>query len=186
MNIDFTLEEQQYKDIVALKAKNPSFVAASVLFNQKVLMACGKIDARLLQISTAGRAKFIEENPKFFESFAWLYYQNWRGMRAKSCAHLMDVYKLLNVKFSLNDFIGETFYAGIPTVTYDEVNNAIDKYDMDKNNAGFSQEKIGIDGKLHPCDDYGDFLELTDFNDIYGDGTMVTKKELDQFLNEED
>ena len=42
-------------------------------------------------------------------------------------------------------------------------------------------EKIGIDGRLHPCDERGDFMELTDFNDIYGDGTMVTKQELDEY-----
>lgn len=182
MDINLDIEQQQYRLLVELKKTNPAFVAGGILFNQKVLTACGEIDARLLQISVVERAKFIEENPEFFEGFAWLYYQDWRKSRAKSCAHLMDVYNLLNVNTSLNDFVGETFYAGIPLVTIDEVNDAIDKHDTDKSSSGFSAEKIGIDGKLHPCDNYGCFLEMTDVNDIYADGTGVTKQESDNFL----
>ena len=87
----------------------------------------------------------------------------------------MSMYSLLNVQFTLDDFIGETFYAGIPKVTSKEVNAAIDKHNTDT----FTCEKIGIDGKLHPCDSSGDFLEITDFNDVYGDDTMVTKQELE-------
>lgn len=182
MDISFDTEQQQYKFITALKKTNPKFVAGGVLFNQQVLIACGKIDTTLNQLLPTKRKQFVADNQKFFAGFAWLYYQDWREMRAKSCAHLMDVYKLLNVKLKLDDFVGETFYAGIPKVISGEVNNVIDKHNTDE----FSCEKIGIDGKLHPCDSYGEFLELTDFNDIYGDGTMVTKQELASKLTEYD
>jgi len=179
VNINFDIEAQRYKFIVELKKQCLEFVAGGVLFNQKVLIACGSIDTALQSLSISEREKFINGNQVFFTGFAWTYYQDWRESRAKSCAHLMDMYKLLNIKLTLNDFVGETFYAGIPKVTNDEVNSAIDKYDTDKSANGFSAERIGIDGRLHPCDQFGDFLEMTDFNDIYSDGAGVTKQELD-------
>jgi len=177
MNINFDIEEQRYRFITALKKKCPEFVAGGVLFNKQVLMTCGKIDMALLDLPASEREKFINDNQKFFTGFAWTYYQDWRKSRAKSCAQLMDMYNTLNVKLTLDDFIGETFYAGIPKVANNEVNAAIDKYDMSES----ASEKIGIDGRLHPCDSYGDFLEITSFDDIYSDGTGVTKQDLDNF-----
>jgi hypothetical protein len=154
VDFDFTVEQSRYQMITAMKKAMPDFVAGGVLFNQKILTACGKIDTAMSLLSENDKEKFMAENVGFFSGFAWIYYQDWRISRAKSCAHLMDIYKLLNVKFKLGDFVGETFYAGIPTVTADEVNTAVDRYEV----SNFSREKIGIDGKLHPCDEYGDFL----------------------------
>lgn len=176
MDIDFTTEEQWYKFITALKKSHPKTIGSAVLFNQQILTICGKIDAGLQKLSIKKRKHFIHDNKKFFDSFSWIYYQDWRESRAKSCAHLMDVYKLLNAQLTVENFIGETFYAGIPKVTVKEINAAVDKY----NKSMVICEKIGIDGKLHPCSQNGIFPELTDFNDIYGDGTMITKQELDK------
>ena len=181
MKIDFTIEQQNYKAVTALKKIMPDFIAGGVLFNQKVLIACGKIDVKLQSLTMIIQKQFINDNQDFFTGFAWLYYQDWRKLRAKSCANLMDVYNTLNIKFTVNDFVGETFYAGIPKVTSVEINTAIDKYDTNVNINGFAQEKIGIDGKLHPCDAYGEFFEVIDFNDMYADGTMVTKQEIDNY-----
>jgi len=177
MDINFDTDEQWYKFIVALKKECPEFVAGGISFNQKVLTACGRIDAALQSLSISERKKFIDDNQEFFTGFTWSYYQDWRESRAKSCVHLMDMYNLLNVRFTLDDFVGETFYAGIPKITCEEVNNAINKYDTSE----FVHEKVGIDGKLHPCDKHGRFLETADFNDVYGDGTRVTKQELDDY-----
>lgn len=175
MNIDLSIEQQQYKDIMALKKICPKFVDAGILLNQQVLTVCGKIDAILDRLSPKKRKQFIADNQGFFAGFPWLYYQDWRELRAKSCAGLMGMYKLLNVKLALDDFVGETFYAGIPKITNKEVNTAIDTHNTDI----FACEKIGIDGRLHPCDDSGEFLPMLDFNDVYGDNTMITKQELE-------
>lgn len=42
-------------------------------------------------------------------------------------------------------------------------------------------QKIGIDGMLHPRDNSGCFPDIVNADDIYGDNTMVTKQELDEF-----
>lgn len=49
------------------------------------------------------------------------YYLLWRFVRAISVAHIFDIYEMLNVKMSISDCRGETFYAGIPQVTKEEV-----------------------------------------------------------------
>lgn len=194
IKLNFDKEEAQYKDMMALKKANPSAYDAGVLFNQQTLMACGKIDVALMQSSSDKKEKFMADNKEFFEGFAWLYYMDWKKWRAKGCAHLMSMYDLLNVKLTLHDFVGETFYAGIPKVQIEDVNEAIMNCQVAKDGVtpigvdheDFSHEKIGIDGKLHKTDKYGEFWPIQNDNDIYGDGTMVTKAKLDEVIKEPD
>lgn len=160
LDYNFDNKLEQYKFTQTLKKTNPELYNGGVSFNQKISTVCGKIDATLQQLSADERTTFIEENTKFFEGFTWIYYQGWRKTRGKSIAHLIDIYKLLNVKFIVSDFRGETFYAGIPPVTIDEVNISITEQ-VRSQGIKFAQEKIGNDGKLHPCDEYGDFLPVT-------------------------
>ena len=196
MNINFKTEEQTYKMINAIKKSGPggkSFIEAGVLFNQKVLTACGKIHAALLQLSDEEAEKFKSDNKEFFDGFAWVYYMDWKKQKAKSCAHLLDVYSMLNVKLGIQDFVGETFYAGIPLTTAAEVNEAIQTCQVAKDgvtpigpeDAGFDHAKIGIDGQLHKTDKYGEFEPWSDNNDIYSDGTGVTKVEMDAIIEAE-
>jgi len=160
MNFNFDREQSSYQLAQRLKKDNKPLYDNLVLFNQKILMACGKIDGRLQQLSDEERERFISEHQSFFNGFAWSYYQDWRKVRAKSCAALMDIYKKLNVKMSLHNFVGETFYAGIPKVTVDEVNHVIE---IQQNSQDLpvrtALEKIGNDGELHPCDEYGCFID---------------------------
>lgn len=179
MGIDFTCEEATYKMLLVLKRVNKPVYEVCVLFNQQILMACGKIHNALLQLSDVGRTNIMQD--KFFTGFAWLYYMDWRKQRAKSCTHALDMYMRLNVKFTIEEFKGETFYAGIPPVTKEEIEQYInDNHQL----SGFSNEKIGIDGRLHPTDSQGEFLPITDINDVYGDGTGVKLIELKGWQNE--
>ena len=183
MRFNFDRELAQYKFIQEIKKVNHSFYNGGVLFNQEVLMACGQIDYGLNRLSRVDRDRFIVDNKDFFEGLAWVYYQDWRKTRAKSCAHLMDVYRLLNVNMSVEYFVGETFFAGIPKVTIGEIDNVSKpvKYGG-KNLENIWQERYGVDGRLHPCDESGSFPDIIDFNDVYGDRTMVTKRELDSSM----
>ena len=169
-----------------LKEATPNFYNGGVLFNQKILIVCGKIHTELIKLSDSGE-QFKTKNPKFFEGFVWTYYMDWRKSRAKSCAHLLYMYKLLNVNLSLQDFIGETFYAGIPIVTEKEINDAIKCYQTNENgeaikpkDSNFCHEKIGIDGKLHKTGQDGEFMPWSDSGDIYGDGSNVTIENLNK------
>jgi hypothetical protein len=189
MHFDFTRETSLYRWTQGLKKDAPALYGGGVVFNQKILTACGKIDHALHLLSKTDREKFIADNPQFFEKFAWIYYQDWRKMRAKGCAALLDIYKVLNVKLTAHHFRGETFYAGIPEVTVDEINAATNKQQaleevqsIEPDMTGICLEKVGIDGKLHKCDQWGYFPNVTDFADIYGDGTGVTKADLDAVL----
>lgn len=137
-------QEQMYKMLQALKKFNPDIYNEGALFNQQLLTMCGKIHAGLMQLSPSKRKKFMEEEGEFFSGFAWTYYQNWRKDRAVSIKHVMEVSDMLNVKFKPEDFVGETFYAGIPQVGRDEVT--------------ISYEKIDNNGNYCPCDEYGDFI----------------------------
>ena len=175
MKIDFRVEEKVYQTLATVHSE---IVASATLFNQQLLTAGGKLHAALLQLNKAECEKFIADNADFFDAFPWRYYVEWREKRAKSMAHCFGVYDALNVGLSVSDCVGETFYAGIPLVTIAEVNDAIDKHDTDTGPAGFAQAKIGIDGKLHPCDEQGCFPDIVDFNDVYADGSMVAKSQL--------
>lgn len=180
MKIDLQQDEADYRALQEIKKVNPDFVNGGILFNQQVLTACGAIDATFIERFTAAeRDKFISDNKDFFESFAWVYYQDWRKTRAKSVAAAMDIYRMLNVNIPLQAFVGETFYAGIPLITQQEVNTAIAKHAVFESDDGVGL-KVGVDGQLHKTDKYGDFPDILDTNDIYGDGTNVSKKELDK------
>jgi len=172
MKIDLSKEEAAYKAVQALKKSDPALYDTGVLFNQNLLTACGQIHAALLQLDDDACAEFKADNTDFFEGFEWTYYMDWRKTRAKSCAHCLDVYQMLNVKFGVQHFVGETFYAGIPVVTEEEVNCACQSCD--------GGMKIGIDGQLHKTDKFGEFEPWSDPNDIYGDGTGVTTADLQQ------
>lgn len=147
--------------------------------HQQILTATGKIDAMLSQLSDTDRDKFIADHADFFKGFGWTYYQTWRKTRARSIADRLNTYGLLNVRLGINDTIGETFYAGIPVCTADEVNElTIGGFQTIGGNV-IENQKIGIDGMLHPCDNNGDFPDMINPDDIYGDGTMVNKQELE-------
>lgn len=163
MNFNFNNELSLYKFTQA----NKDFLEGGVLFNQTALTACGKIHAELSD------EQFKGANPKFFCGFAWTYYMDWRMTRAKSCAHLLDMYKTLNVGFSAQHFVGETFFAGIPVVTAEEIDLAIELYQVDeagspisKGDDGFCYQKIGNDGLLHETDEFGEFLSYDGFVDL--------------------
>ena len=195
MNINFQKEEAIYKMVVAMKKSGPSgkaVIEAGTLFNQQVLTACGKIHTGLLQLSDEKAEKFKSDNPEFFDSFAWVYYMDWKKQKAKSLAHCLDIYSMLNVKLGVDDCVGETFYAGIPMTTAEEINEAVQTCQVGSDGVtpigpedeGFDHVKIGIDGQLHKTDQLGEFEPWSDNNDIYGDGTGVTKAELDAFTAE--
>jgi len=92
---------------------------------------------------------------------------------------------MLNVKMGIQDFVGETFYAGIPLVTAEEIEWACNNCQVDGDNVSiptshkdFSHEKVGIDGKLHKTDKYGAFESWKSNDDVYNDGSMVSFAEL--------
>lgn len=197
MNINFKTEEQTYKMINAIKKSGPagkSFIEGGILFNQQVLTACGKIHAKLLQLSDEEAEQFKSDNKDFFDGFAWVYYMDWKKQKAKSCAHLLDVYSMLNIKLGIQDFVGETFYAGIPLTTAEEVNEAIQTCQVAQDGVtpigsgdpDFDYMKIGIDGQPHKTDKYGEFEPWSDPNDIYSDGTGVTVEDLQATLPDEE
>jgi hypothetical protein len=186
--MNFDSELGLYQMVNAIKVGSPegrAFIEGGVLFNQKVLTACGAIHVKLMQLSDEDAEQFKADN-SFFQEFAWLYYCDWRKQRAKSCAHLLSMYKLLNIKLGVQHFVGETFYAGIPLVTSAEIDEAIATNQVapdgctpiGPDDTGFHHEKIGIDGQLHKTDKYGEFEPWSDPNDIYGDGSGVTLAEL--------
>ncbi len=149
--------------------------------NQRILIEHGKIDLRLSQLSDNDREKFIANYADFFRSFGWMYYQTWRKTRARSIAENLDVYNLLNVKLGIGDTKGESFYAGIPVCTADEIDELTVGGFQTIGGSIIENQKIGIDGMLHPCDNSGCFPDIIDTDDIYCDGTMITKQELDNF-----
>jgi hypothetical protein len=127
MNFNFERESTTYKFTQGLKKRIPHIYNWGIKFNQNVLTICVNIDRILSKLSVEEREKFLENNKSFFENFTWIYYKSWRMSRAKSCAHLLDIYNLLNVGFTTHEFVGETFYADIPKVTIKEINEAINK-----------------------------------------------------------
>ena len=188
MNMNFDKELGLYQMTQAIKKVKPAGHALfdfGVLFNQQVLTSCGKIHAKLMQLSDKKAEQFETDNSDFFESFTWTYYMDWRKTRAKSCTHQLHLFDVLNVKLGVQHFVGETFYAGIPVVTAAEIDNAIQTCQVDDDNVpiqseddGFSHEKVGVDGQLHKTDCYGEFEPWSDPNDIYGDDTGVTVEDL--------
>ena len=48
----------------------------------------------------------------------------WNLRRAISVTHQLEIYQQLNVKLRLNDIRGESFYAGIPSLTSMDIKNA--------------------------------------------------------------
>jgi len=198
-----TLEamREEYQSFMELKKNNPEVAGELVLFNQQVLTKAGMVHEMCLRHwDTGGR----EEYEKFIEeTFAGAYYHDWRMNRAVSVADMMGVCSRLGVNWKVSEIIGETFYAGIPPVTSEEVAMAareMKTYEHDKvvdrlqvgggikviDGALVWMEKIGIDGKLHPVDSQGEFRELTNENDIYGDGTMVHISDLRALTPEDD
>ncbi len=146
--------------------------------NQQILTMTGKIDAGLSRLSNDDRDKFIAEHPEYFEGFGWTYYRTWRKTRAKSIAENLDIYNRLSVVLGIDDTIGETFYAGIPACTADEIDGlTIGGFKTIRGHI-IENQKIGIDGMLHPCDNSGQFPDIIDPDDIYGDKTMVNINEL--------
>ena len=166
-----TIEELYvgYRNFVAWKKNSPTTADAAVLFNQQILMAAGKIH----------KACSAEQYQEFIETtFSGAYYNQWRKERAVGVAHLDNMCKRLNVHFGLDDYRGETFYAGIPPITQDELDSAKKAADDAKYKFWPVSEKIGIDGIYHPVGEDGEFHPLLDENDIYGDGSCVTLKDL--------
>lgn len=146
--------------------------------NQQILIQHGKIDAALSRLSDTDRGKFIADHPNFFRGFGWTYYQTWRKTRAKSIAENLDMYSLLNVKLGISETIGESFYAGIPVCTEEEINELTVGGFQTIGGHTIENQKIGVDGMMHPCDNFGQFPDIVDMDDIYCDGTMVSKNKL--------
>jgi len=65
MNLNFDQELKQYRMVVALKKVNRPLVNRGVLFNQKVLTACGEIHAGLMRCPKESQNKFMTDNPDF-------------------------------------------------------------------------------------------------------------------------
>jgi hypothetical protein len=132
-----------------------------------------------LNIPADERAKFMADNPKLF-GLVWALYMDWRKTRAKSCKNLLAMNRVLNVTLTADHFDPETRFAGIPLPTIGEMDSAPDYgmlgllQDFDTT-AAFKPagEKIGVDGKLHPVDEWGAFKPLLNESDIYGDNTGV-------------
>jgi len=166
--------EQEYKSFQAMKKDCPDLASEITLFNQQVLTAVGRIHA--LCLKPGNPYEFTEAGYRAFttQTFAGMYYADWCKARAVSLAYCLRIYKRLNVGIKIEHCVGETFYAGIPLCSPDEIRQAEDAVSGDY---VFEQvsEKIGIDGKYHPVDKYGDFKDYPwDPDDMYGDGTGVT------------
>jgi len=157
--------ETDYKDFVALTKANPKIAGETVLLNQRLLTAAGRIHQHC---SEKQYQDFVQN------TFVGTYYNQWRKNRAVSIVDAMGIYDQLNVCFGIDDYHGETFYAGIPPTTQAE----IDAAKIATDDAGYEfwpvSEKIGIDGKYHPVDANGEFCPMLNENDIYGDNTHVT------------
>lgn len=152
--------EAEYKQFVDLKADNKSLAESLVLLHQKTLTAAGKAHVAIL---AAG-----EDEEAFYATPLGCYYLDWRTMRATSVADMMGVSAMLGVHWDVEDIKGETFYAGIPCVTAQEVATAAEA--SGTYNAKKVVEMVGVDGQMHVFDALDGAY---DPNDIYGDGSMV-------------
>lgn len=84
--------EQEYKAFVKFKETNPKEAGRMEKANQDMV------------ISQQG-----------------IGYKIWRLMRAISVAEMLQLYDRLNVNLPLSAIKGETFYAGVPVVTQEEI-----------------------------------------------------------------
>lgn len=172
--------ENEYKQFQSLKKEDKELYHLFILMNQRLLIESGKFHYHCLNNWNKGGR---EEYTSFItNTFVGQYYNNWRKARAVSCAKCMDIYKLLEVNLKENSFIGETFYAGIPPVTEQEINSARINTKESENYQFIScSEKIGIDGVYRPVDIYGDFDNYPyDPLDIYGDNTNIKLEKQDE------
>jgi len=97
------------------------------------------------------------------------YYLQWRMNRAISMASCFRIYGRLNVKLKVNDCKGETFFAGIPPITQEEINAVYELEERLKTSLTVDEEslknpiicyeKIGNDGKYHKVDKFGFFID---------------------------
>jgi hypothetical protein len=180
--------QEEYRSFQEIKKTNPPFCNGFTLFNQKVLTAAGHIHGICLKYKDNPEVQKIWHD--FLLTFPGLYYMDWRKNKAISIRACQAIYDKLGVKMPFEPdkngfsqtYRGETFYAGIPPTTLEELETV--QLSDDSPSRTLYSEKIGIDGKYHAVDQYGDFREIYDFNDIYGDGTMVTKSDLDKFCKE--
>lgn len=60
------------------------------------------------------------------------YYPIYRAIVVSQTKYLLDMYHKLGVKLTLEDFRAESFYAGIPPVTADEINKYIDEVEKNE------------------------------------------------------
>jgi len=177
--------EAEYRFTNRLKALAPKTFHALEYWHQQLLTKLGNLHRKAIAAGCEG--EFWAEALK---TFPGRYYKSWRFDRAVSVAHMQRIYKRLNVRLTVGDIRGETWYAGIPEPTPDEIREieALDKgipveKAIDKDNADYVfvpfGERQGLDGNLHPVDEYGHFAPIENENDIYGDGTGVTLRDLE-------
>ena len=173
-----TLEgmQQEYRDFQELKKCDRHTADALVKLNQDIVTAAGKIHALCLANGEAGEREY---QTFITTTFPGMYYADWRRRRAVSIAHCMSVYAMLNVTLTVYDVKGETWYAGIPEITAEEI-NAVSPEEYN-NVDNICYEKIGVDGRMHKVNSDGEFPPIMDESDVYGDGTGVTLDDLKGF-----
>jgi hypothetical protein len=178
---------KDYQAFQKVKAESTDKTGSDILikFQQDLLMACGQIHWLCLdQWNVGGK----EEYKKFItKTLPGVMYDEWRKSRAVTCAHLRNMYEILNVGLKPEHIVGETFYAGIPPVTALEIEAArINTPKSEEYQWIACSEKIGIDGKYHPVDEYGDFKNTSSYDpdDIYEDGSCVTSEKLKKYNKE--
>lgn len=111
-------------------------------------------------------AKIVKQHQEDLILQKGVEYFIWRITRAVSLAHCFQIYDLLNVKMSLEDCRGETFYVGIPPVTEEELELGKKllgvMFDFPETNLCwheryglilFSDEMVGNDGEYHKIDE---------------------------------
>jgi hypothetical protein len=157
--------EEEYKQFQSIKKTNKELYNECILFNQQILIFGGKIHRRCLDNWNNGGKEFYEEF--ITNTYEGIYYKEWRKSRAVSIASCSNSYDLLGIKWKSGEIIGETFFAGIPPVTEEEVKAA---KCMDEKYCFLAcSEKIGNDGKYHPVDEQGNFEYPYDPEKPFGD-----------------
>ena len=169
--------ESDYRDLMQKKKTNPKAYNASTLFNQLVLTEMGRLHAKAIAAKQENKFWEIAGN-----TLPCVLYKQWRQDCAASIADILDIYKTLNVKLVLEDIRGETWYAGIPSITQKEIDAIKAKTIDDPFSFVKYSEKIGLDGLYHDVDCYGEFRPMVDTNDVYGDGTMFSLAEVNEYL----
>ncbi len=129
----------------------------------KMLESVYKQNVQHKKSDPAGAAKLDKLHRDAIMSKKGLYYDLWRVFRACSVAENMDIYDLLNVDMPLSAIRGETFYAGIPPITENELETA------KKLNKLFENIPVKFNPNDIMIDNDGNYREYNRDLDIWGD-----------------